>query len=129
MYSIREKYIKSEYAIQIGRVNALQECIAGMLKCRSLQQVHGASANGEEQYATVCVTFKPEEVPEGFLRKVLSVAASKVGSGEAALASHVMVVVNVGFRSRAGRLSSDVLLLKSPIVLASCWGGGVSDDR
>lgn len=104
-----------------------------MSKCRSLQQVQGASAHvleGGERYATVCATFKPEEVPEGFLRRVLAVAASKVGSGEVALASHVMVIVNVGFRGRMGRLSPDVLLLKSPIVLdALCWGGGASGGK
>lgn len=101
-----------------------------MSKCRSLQQVHGAQVFEEERYATVCVTFKPEEVPEGFLRRVLSVAASKVGSGDAALASHVMVIVNVAFKSRAGRLSPDVLLLKNPAVPGLlCWGGGASGDR
>lgn len=86
----------------------------------------------EGGWATVCVSFKPEEVPSGFLRRILSVAASKVGSGDVELASHVMVIVNVYFRGRAGRISPDVLLLKSPIVLGVSplrWGGEASEDR
>ncbi|MEM2523026.1 MAG: hypothetical protein QXW82_07765 [Candidatus Bathyarchaeia archaeon] len=102
-----------------------------MPKCRFLQQVQSAPANlSEDQYATVCVTFKPTEVPESFIRRVLSVAASKVGSGDVALASHIMVIVNVSFRGRAGHLSPDVLLLKNPVVLrALCWGGGASEAK
>ncbi|MBC7129994.1 hypothetical protein H5T51_02085 [Candidatus Bathyarchaeota archaeon] len=82
-------------------------------------------------YATVCVTFKPEDVPGGFLRKVLSVAASKVGCGDVNLASHVMIIVNVGFKKRAGRVAPEVLLLKNPVVLGNqskCWGGGESAE-
>ena len=99
--------------------------MSGRASLRLMQGVDGG-------WATVCVSFRPEEVPSVFLRRVLSVAASKVGSGDVKLASHVMVIVNVYFRGRAGRVSSDVLLLKSPIVLGaspSCWGGEARGDR
>ena len=71
------------------------------------------------RYATICVTMSPEDVPRLFLKKVLSICASKLGSRNIDLASHVMVVLNVCFRQRAGRLASDVLLVKSSDVLGS----------
>ena len=92
-----------------------------MANCRALQRVE--SLKEEEGYATVCVTFKPEDVPAGFLRRVLSIAASKIGNGNVGLASHVMVIVNVAFKGHVGHLSSDVLLLKSPkVLLVNCAG-------
>lgn len=71
------------------------------------------------RYATICVTMSPEDVPRLFLKKVLSICASKLGSRNIDLASHVMVVLNVCFKQRAGRLASDVLLVKSTTMLDS----------
>lgn len=76
-----------------------------------------------ERYATVCITLVPEEIPRELLRRVLSISASKLGSGDVSLASHIMVVLNVRFNGRAGRLAPDVLLVKSPEVLADSRAG------
>jgi len=80
--------------------------------------------NGE-RYATVCLSINPNELPAHFLQKLLSISASKIGSGDVKLASHIIIVLNVSFNQRAGRLTPDVLLLKNPDVLAKpqCWGG------
>jgi len=78
-----------------------------------------------ERYATVCLSLNPSELPVPLLKRFLSLSASKIGSGNVKLASHVLVILNVSFRRRAGRLTPDVLLLKNPEVLAKpqCWGG------
>jgi hypothetical protein len=78
-----------------------------------------------ERYATVCLSLNPSELPAPLLKRFLSLSASKIGSGDVKLASHVLVILNVSFRRRAGRLTPDVLLLKNPDVLAKprCWGG------
>ena len=78
-----------------------------------------------ERYATVCLSLNPRELPAPLLKRFLSLSASKIGSGDVKLASHVLVILNVSFRRRAGRLTPDVLLLKNPDVLAKpqCWGG------
>jgi len=85
----------------------------------------GPSPSPGERYATVCLSLNPSELPAPVLKKFLSLSASKIGSGNVKLASHVLVILNVSFRRRAGRLMSDVLLLKNPDVLAKpqCWGG------
>ena len=74
------------------------------------------------QYATVCVTLNPSETPAPFLKKVLSISASKLGSGNVQLASQVMIVLNVCFSRRAGLLSPEVLLIKDPTVFLSRAG-------
>jgi len=78
-----------------------------------------------ERYATVCLSLNPSELPASLLKRFLSLSASKIGSGNVKLASHVLVILNISFRKRAGRLTPDVLLLKNPEVLAKpqCWGG------
>jgi len=78
-----------------------------------------------ERYATVCLSLNPSELPASLLKKFLSLSASKIGSGNVKLASHVLVILNVSFIRRAGRLTPDVLLLKNPDVLSKpeCWGG------
>lgn len=80
-----------------------------------------------KSYATVCITLDPHEIPPGLLRKILSISADKLGSGKVSLASNLMIIANVEFKRRAGRIPPDVLLLKNPKVLESapCWGGGV----
>lgn len=71
----------------------------------------------EKGYATVCITLDPCEAPSSFLRKILSISADKIGSGEVSLASNLMIITNVEFNRRAGRVPPDVLLLKNPNVL------------
>ena len=77
----------------------------------------------QECYATICITLRLEDVPREFLKRVLSISASKLGSGDVSLASHMMVVLNVRFNGRAGRLAPDVLLVKSPEVLVVSRAG------
>ena len=81
------------------------------------------------RYATICVTMSPEDVPRLFLKKVLSICASKLGSRNIDLASHVMVVLNVCFKQRAGRLSPEVLLVKTPLCSASCAGEAKASEH
>jgi len=76
-----------------------------------------------ERYATVCLSLNPNELPAPLLKRFLSLSASKIGSGDVKLASHILVILNVSFRRRAGHLTSDVLLLKSPNVLAKPSAG------
>ena len=85
----------------------------------------------KERYATVSVTLHPKEVPREFLKRVLSISASKLGSGDVSLASHMMVVLNVRFNGRAGRLAPDVLLVKNPEVFAVSRAGEAkaSEDK
>lgn len=78
--------------------------------------------NARHQYATVCVTLNPSETPAPFLKKVLAISASKLGSSNVRLASQVMIVLNVSFNRRAGLLSPEVLLIKDPTVFSSRAG-------
>lgn len=92
-------------------------------------KLKGTSAPAQllgKSYATVCITLDPCEIPPGLLRKILSISADKLGSGEVSLTSNLMIIANVEFNRRAGRIPPDVLLLKNPKVLKSapCWGGG-----
>lgn len=75
-------------------------------------------------YATVCITLDPCQVPPSLLRKILSISADKVGSGDVSLASNLMIIANVKFTGRAGRVPPDVLLLKNPSVLKRARAGG-----
>lgn len=81
------------------------------------------SLRESSRYATVCVTLNPDEVPNGLVKKVLSISAQKLGSGDVRLASHLMLIVNVEFIGRAGPLSPDVVLIKNSDVLAVGVGG------
>jgi len=81
-----------------------------------------------ERYATVCLSLNPSELPAPLLKRLVSMSASKIGSRDVKLASHVIIILNVSFNKRAGHLTPDVLLLKNPNVLAeaSSAGGGES---
>ena len=83
----------------------------------------------KDRYATICVTINPSEVPTSFLRKVLSICASKLGSSNVRLASQVMIVLNVCFDRRAGPLTPEVLLIKDPMVLSSRAGEAKARDN
>jgi len=87
------------------------------------------AVNQPLRYATVCVTLSPEEMSEGFLRKVLSIAAKKLGSGDVRLASHLMLILNVSFDRRDGFLPPDVLLLKNSEVLHRAGEAKASDEE
>jgi len=89
----------------------------------------GLRGPGGERYATVYLSLNPDEMPAPLLRRLLSISASKIGSGDVKLASHVLVVLNVSFNHRAGRLTPDVLLLKNPNVLAEASGAGEAKAR
>jgi len=86
----------------------------------------GSHLASGERYATIFVSINPSELPVPILKRLLSISASKIGSGDVRLASHIMVILNVSFNQRAGRVAPDVLLLKSPIVSACGVGGGES---
>ena len=73
----------------------------------------------QRKYATVSLSIPPNELPPFFMRRVLAICAAKVGSSDVDLASHLMITLNVSFRRRAGRLSSDVLIIKDPEVYRS----------
>jgi len=89
----------------------------------------GLRGPGGERYATVYLSLNPDEMPAPLLRRLLSISASKIGSGDVKLASHVLVILNVSFNHRAGRLTPDVLLLKNPNVLAEASGAGEAKAR
>jgi hypothetical protein len=80
-----------------------------------------------KKYATVSVSISPKELPVSFLKKILAICASKIGSGDVDLASHLLITLNVSFHKRAGRIASDVLIIKNPDVYRLCAGeSGVS---
>ncbi|MCS7120856.1 MAG: hypothetical protein RMJ07_06915 [Nitrososphaerota archaeon] len=77
----------------------------------------------KERYATVCVTLRPDEMPKELLKKILSISASKLGTGKVSLASHLMIILNVQLNDMAGRITPEVLLLRDPEVLTCSRAG------
>lgn len=97
----------------------LASAITGRLLEERVSPTMSEGFSTRHHYATVCVTINPSETPPSFLRKVLSICASKLGSNNVRLASQVMVVLNVCFDRRAGLLAPEVLLIKDPKVFSS----------
>lgn len=82
-----------------------------------------------KRFATVSLSVPPSELPNSFMEKILAICASKVGSSDVDLASHLMITLNVSFKRRAGRLMSDVLIIKDPRVYRSGVGDAVASAK
>lgn len=83
--------------------------------CPKEQETRPSHSNSKE-YATVSLSVSPNELPVFLIKKILAICASKIGSSDVDLASHLMITLNVSFHKRAGRLASDVLIVKDPDV-------------